>query len=1287
MTNQPDAAPDDPNLTFDPEADTPVTAGEEDFAGDESGPNKTVDPSRTPGTTDGEVDATIGEVDATIGEVDTAIDAADVTVDEVDATIRDAKTQATSQGHRSEGKPIPPTPVVAPGGGFDATIDPMLTVDPLASYDPEKVELLATIDAPEDPSSGSIDALGETTAGTTRGFGSRRTLAGQATLDDEQLSRVQEACHVFESAWDSGEKEPAVEEYVPSDVEPSLRQTIVHQLLLLDIDRRKKRNMSLQADAYLSRLPDCSKAVESAFSKRKSASLPRGYGSAAVASGVSKSRADLTPAHANDSLTRYPPTKFHARGGLGAVFQAQDKELNRLVALKEILPDHAANERLQEKFIFEAEITGALEHPGIVPVYGLGRYEDDQPYYAMRFIRGESFRDAIEQFHKDNDLSADLYYGRDFRSLLRRLVDACNAMHYAHESGVVHRDIKPDNIMIGGYGETLVVDWGLAKLFDSSEKPQGSGIKTTRISIRATGSGRNTSEGSAVGTPMYMSPEQANGKHDRLDGRTDVYSLGAVLFNIVTGKYPVEGKTARDIITNVQHGKLRTPISIVPCAPKAIASICRKAMAVNPSDRYQTAVELAQDIERWMGDEIVQAHVGHETLTERAGRLIRRHRSWTISAAVTLAVITIVAFASAVLINNAKNREALARKDAVARYRTSRDSIEKFLVESADTLKYFPKTAAVRTRLLQIAIEDYEKLTLNSSSDPELEIERGRAMVELGDLMRRQENYDGAMNHYDSAFEVFNDNAKDREHGRRARVEKANLHTKKAFAYLGVNQMEDAKVGFQNAIDELDDLANDSDDMTARQLRAFALSRFGELYWINGDNERAQERIKEALDEYNKLKSNLSDAQQLAMGNANELLGRVYASQGMHRQAVSHFDNAIDVLTALVEKKEDHPGFLRALAAAQISKASSLRDQGAVQQEFAMLNSAMNSYDALCLALPGVPDHQENLAIGQIDLGLAHYESGDNLQATPLLEAARKELTELTEDYIKVPRFRERLAACEDVLGQVLLDTAVDPTVAEAMLDNAVSRYEGLYQESVRRYQQSRGAADLDMAVRYSEVIAIARSHKARSLQRLEKTSEAAVEFDHSVKSLEPLIDRDALPRYINALAHVQYRYGLMLNADGKAEAKQQFGEALRLWTVVAGKDIASYTHDLAWMLATCPDAAVRNPVAALKYASEAVGLASENPRYLSTQALATVLNGNAKGALQMLEKTKELHGDWVDRDYFVLAIAQHRQGQIKEAQTSMKLGMDWMAAQRPFNEDSRRLAIMANAELQSEAK
>ncbi|CAN5738177.1 hypothetical protein BH23PLA1_BH23PLA1_15250 [soil metagenome] len=359
---------------------------------------------------------------------------------------------------------------------------------------------------------------------------------------------------------------------------------------------------------------------------------------------------------------RFRILRPHAKGGLGAIFVAMDEELDRQVALKEIQGRHADDPDSRARFLLEAEVTGKLEHPGIIPVYGLGTYPDGRPYYAMRLIRGESLEEAIERHYRlDPSRRSTGLSGRcPPRDLLERFLDVCDAIEYAHSRGVIHRDLKPANVMLGPYGETLVVDWGLAKTLgesagsiDSQEGP----VKTSSHLIP------DEPAGTPIGTPHYMSPEQAVGEQDRLGPACDIYGLGATLYTLLTGRTPMQGANRTEIFRRVERGNFPTPRSVRPDVPRGLEAVCLKAMENKPSDRYGSPLELAEDLRRWLADEPVS--VLRESNVARLGRWARRHRAWALAGVATLVVLLVTSMIFAAWSRRVADSEQTQREAAV----------------------------------------------------------------------------------------------------------------------------------------------------------------------------------------------------------------------------------------------------------------------------------------------------------------------------------------------------------------------------------------------------------------------------------------------------------------------------------------------------------------------------------------------------------------------------------------------------------------------------------------------
>jgi eukaryotic-like serine/threonine-protein kinase len=520
-------------------------------------------------------------------------------------------------------------------------------------------------------------------------------------------------------------------------------------------------------------------------------------------------RAHASVGAATSAGLRFRILRPHARGGLGEVYVAHDEELHREVALKEIQDRHADDPHSRARFLLEAEITGGLEHPGVVPVYGLGQYADGRPFYAMRFIRGDSLKDAIQRFHEAERPGRDAGERRlAFRELLGRFVDVCNAVAYAHSRGVLHRDLKPGNVMLGKYGETLVVDWGLAKVVGRDGRAGGdeTGEPTLRPS---SGSGvAETQYGSAVGTPAYMSPEQAAGRLDQLGPASDVYGLGAVLYSVLTGKAPVDGKDHGEVLRRVERGEVAPVRQANPAVRAALAAVCQKALALRPVDRYATPLELAAEVEHWLADEPVAAYP--EPLSARLGRWARRHRGLTAAAAAAVLVgLAGLAVAAAVL--GAKNRELLAanvREQAAAeRERAAADSARQAIEDmtSPEALAFLETQKELRLeqrRFLERALAYYRRYVGEADADATDPARQARAYFRMGYLQDRLGLNAEAEAAYRQALQECARLAAEHPAVPEYRQELARSHNNLGLLLAGLGKRAEAEAAYRQALQE-----------------------------------------------------------------------------------------------------------------------------------------------------------------------------------------------------------------------------------------------------------------------------------------------------------------------------------------------------------------------------------------------------------------------------------------------------------------------------------------------------
>jgi eukaryotic-like serine/threonine-protein kinase len=300
----------------------------------------------------------------------------------------------------------------------------------------------------------------------------------------------------------------------------------------------------------------------------------------------------IAAAEPDFSETKYASLRELARGGMGTVYEAHDCDLNRQVAVK-VLNAVQVDDDLQKRMIREAQIIARLEHPGIVPVHDVGTLPDGRVFYAMKLVRGSRLDEYVVQ-------------ETNLRDRLRKFQSVCDAVAFAHAHGVIHRDLKPQNIMIGSFGEVLVLDWGVAKTIKPVNSSEADTLRFTAIE----GNPGETMNGTVLGTRHYMSPEQAMGQIDQSDERSDLYSLGAVLYFLLTNRAPV--------------APIASPRTVNNNVTRAAEAVCLKALATQREQRYESAAVLSSDVGRLLDAEPVTAY--RENVVEKIVRWLTKNR-------------------------------------------------------------------------------------------------------------------------------------------------------------------------------------------------------------------------------------------------------------------------------------------------------------------------------------------------------------------------------------------------------------------------------------------------------------------------------------------------------------------------------------------------------------------------------------------------------------------------------------------------------------------------------------
>ena len=705
------------------------------------------------------------------------------------------------------------------------------------------------------------------------------------------------------------------------------------------------------------------------------------------------------------TTARFREMKQFNKGGLGNLYKAFDESLNRETAVKIANDRAASNPDLLTQFNVEAEITGRLDHPGVVPVYGMGEDWNGRPFYVMQLVKGQELAQSIREYHEFNKNRPKAADARTkLMDLLEYLVSACKTVAYAHDVGIIHCDIKPANIMVGKFGETFVLDWGLATTFERTQT-----FMKTEPHLRPRSVGDSSTNGPRGGTYGYISPEQLT-ESDPITPVSDVYSLGATLYEILTGKPPFDGHDS-NVAEKIRAGKFVAPHLMVKSVSRRLEAICLKAMSLSPGDRYSTATLLAQDLTSWMRDD--ELLVVPDQWYHRVGRMAWRHRGIAVSLGISTILLTAVAIAAV------RQNEIHRFEEAKQKQKTDH---EKKLRENSEAQS---KTV---TTTLDTSLDTLEKICRPVANGE---------LHNLSVLIPAMEEIKIFAEHYLETYDKSEEN-KTYMHLHTGRVYELRATVRRITSADAATVIEDYEKAEKTYEDEIRGNGAEAETLKwAQRLIDIRINK-SRVQIQNGEYEKARELLQIAFKSANKLLRKHEDA--LAIRDLESDIAEIYHLQGevdlnnnatgkKHSDALnaarSSLAKSISQLNKLIEEERADDPKTRSLNRAL---ARSYGYRGDVYLELGNIKEAKRDYvqsDELRGKLLKVNNFDAEtrfqFARGIGNFGLLERNYGDKDEAEKQLTQTQELLVSLAKEWPEVSDVQSDLAYYENSLAEVYI--------------------------------------------------------------------------------------------------------------------------------------------------------------------------------------------------------------------------------------------------------------------------
>jgi tetratricopeptide (TPR) repeat protein/tRNA A-37 threonylcarbamoyl transferase component Bud32 len=880
-------------------------------------------------------------------------------------------------------------------------------------------------------------------------------------LRTEFWNRLEPILELFERALSRGER-PALEAFVPA-LPPAERRALLAELahaelefrlkaaeparvedyltryhelrsdpgVLLSLIRaeyrvRRQREPALQCAEYEARFPEQGAAWGSVLSEATDpeAGAAADGRPARVAAGLEPVEAGAGPRPALARLGDFRVLDEIGRGGMGIVYRARDEALGRDVAVKLLADRYLAGSAVAQRFAREAQITGQLQHPGIPAVHQVGTLADGRPFLAMKLIKGSTLADILKQ---RRDPSAG-------RSPMLAIFEAvCQAVGYAHAHRVIHRDLKPANVMVGAFGEVQVMDWGLAKVLgeESPGAAEALAADQTRAGTQISPTpeaGSETQAGSLVGTPSFIAPEQAVGEIERVNERSDVFGLGALLAVILTGKPPYVGETFEAVRVQAVRGKLDDCFARLDAsgAESELVALCKRCLAFEPADRPADAGAVAAVVAglRAAADERARRAEGEarEALVREGEQRKRRRTVQVAGAVIALALLAglTVSLWQMFRAIQAREDETKARQQAFAALRSmTSDVVERKFAQG--TVLTDDDRAFLRGVIAQ-----YDAFAAIKSDDAESRAVRAEGRFRVAKMRNVLGELQEAEKDFDQAVSIRQQLAAELPSRFEFRQELAQSHLHRGALLHATGRLKEAEQDFDQALSILRQPAADfpSRPEFRQDLAQSHLSR-GVLLRTTGRLEDAEKEFDKALGIRKQLAADFPSRaefrQDMAVSHNNR--GVVLEETGRAKEAEQEYDQALSIRKQLAAEFPSRPEFRQELAQSHSNRGALLTTTGRLKEAEQDWNQAVTINKQLVADFPSRPEFRQDLVHSLNNRGcrLRRLRMTGRLQeAENDFEQALTICKQLAADFPTVPNYQTYIASLHNNLGWLL---------------------------------------------------------------------------------------------------------------------------------------------------------------------------------------------------------------------------------------------------------------------------